>query len=62
MSEEEKSNNVRYVQFSGKGSEFNECKIKTLALAGRKGFNKYLKEDLEYSTDVGGKKIYVKVT
>ena len=50
MSEEEKSSSVRYVKFSGKGSDFNEWKVKTLALARRKGFAKYLKEDLEYST------------
>ena len=50
MSEEEKSISVRYVNFSGKGSDFNEWKIKTLALARRKGFAKYLKDDLEYST------------
>ena len=41
----EKSGSVRYVKFSGKGSEFNEWKVKTLALARRKNFAQYLKED-----------------
>ena len=41
----EKSGSVRYVKFSGKGSEFNEWKVKTLALARRKNFAEYLKED-----------------
>ena len=47
---------MRYVKFSGKGSEFNEWKVKTLALARRKGFAKYLKEDLQNSTDDAVKK------
>ena len=29
----ERSGSVRYVKFSGKGSEFNKWKVKTLALA-----------------------------
>ena len=41
----EKSGSVRYVKFSGKGSEFNEWKVKVLALARRKNFGQYLKED-----------------
>ena len=44
-SDTEKSGSVRYVKFSGKGSEFNEWKVKTLALARRKNFAQYLKED-----------------
>ena len=41
----EKSGSVRYVKFSKKGSEFNKWKVKTLALARRKNFAQYLKED-----------------
>ena len=58
MSEGGKFSSVRYVKFSGKGSEFNEWKVKTLALARRKGFAKYLKEDLQYSTDDAVKKSF----
>ena len=45
MSDEDKSTSVRYVKFSGKGSDFNEWKIKTLSLARRKKFDVYLRED-----------------
>ena len=41
----EKSGSVRYVKFSGKGSEFYKWKVKTLALPPRKNFAQYLKED-----------------
>ena len=51
MSEEEKSGSVRYVKFTGKGKDFNEWKVKTLALARRKGFDKYLKEKHVKSED-----------
>ena len=46
----EKSGSIRYVKFSGKGADFNEWKIKTLALARRKNFAVYLKEDCTRST------------
>ena len=51
MGDEEKSTSVRYVKFSGKGSDFNEWKIKTLSLARRKKFDTYLLEDGNFSTD-----------
>ena len=51
MGNEEKSTNVRYVRFTGKGSDFNEWKIKTLSLARRKKFDTYLLEDDSQSTD-----------
>ena len=51
MGDEEKSTSVRYVKFSGKGSDFNEWKIKTLSLARRKKFDTYLLEDGRLSTD-----------
>ena len=40
MSTDGEKNNgtVRYVRFSGKGSDFNEWKVKTMSLARRKGF------------------------
>ena len=47
----EKSGSVRYVKFSGKGSEVNEWKVKTLALARRKKFAQYLKEDRSKEED-----------
>ena len=51
MSDKEKSGSVRYVKFTGKGKDFNEWKVKTLALARRKGFDRYLKENLETTDD-----------
>ena len=51
MGNEEKSLSVRYVKFSGKGSNFNERKIKTLSLARRKRFDTYLLEDGRLSTE-----------
>ena len=51
MGDEEKSTSIRYVKFSGKGSDFNEWKIKTLSLARRKKFDVYLLEDSSKSTD-----------
>ena len=58
MSEEERSGSVRYMKFTGKGSEFNKQKVKTLALARRKGFAEYLKEDREsYKDSLEAKKI-----
>ena len=60
MSEEEKSSSIRYVKFTGKGKDFHEWKVKTLALARRKGFDKYLKEDLENSEDSKKATAYVK--
>ena len=60
MSEEERSGSVRYVKFTGKGSEFNEWKVKTLALARRKGFAEYLKEDRESSKDSLEAKKFIK--
>ena len=51
MGDEEKSSSVRYVKFSGKGSDFNEWKIKTLSLVRRKRFDTYLLEDGRLSTD-----------
>ena len=43
---------MRYVKFSGKGSDFNEWKIKTLSLARRKRFEVYLREDGSGSDNV----------
>ena len=53
MSTDGEKNNgtVRYVRFSGKGSDFNEWKVKTMSLARRKGFATYLKEDGLLSDD-----------
>ena len=51
MGDEEKSTSIRYVKFSGKGSDFNEWKIKTLSLARRKNFDVYLLEDGSKSID-----------
>ena len=51
MGDEERSTSVRYVKFSGRGSDFNEWKIKTLSLARRKKFDVYLLEDGSKSTD-----------
>ena len=53
MSTDGEKNNgtVRYVRFSGKGSDFNEWKVKTMSLARRKGFSTYLKEDGLLSDD-----------
>ena len=51
MSEEEKSSSIRYVKFTGKGKDFHEWKVKTLALARRKGFDMYLRNDLEDTED-----------
>ena len=42
---------IKYVKFSGKGSDFNEWKIKTLSLARGKKFDVYLLEDGSKSTD-----------
>ena len=39
------------MKFSGKGSDFNEWKIKTLSLVRRKRFDTYLLEDGRLSTD-----------
>jgi len=47
----EKNGTVRYVRFSGKGSDLNECKVKTMSLARRKGFATYLKVDGLLSDD-----------
>ena len=44
-SDTEKSGSVRYVKFTGKGTDFLEWKVKTLSLARRKGFSEYLVED-----------------
>ena len=60
MSDEEKSSSVRYVKFTGKGKDFHEWKVKTLALARRKGFDRYLKEDLENTTDSKKATAYIK--
>ena len=46
----EKSGSIRYVKFSGKSVDFNEWKVKTLALARRKKFAVYLKEDYTLAT------------
>ena len=51
MGDEEKNTSIRYAKFSGKGSDFNEWKIKTLSLARRKKFDLYLLEDGRKSTD-----------
>ena len=47
----ENSRSVRYVEFSGKGSDFYEWKVKTLALTRRKNFVQYLKEDRQKAPD-----------
>ena len=52
MSDEDKCTSVRYVKFSGKGSDSNEWKIKTLSLARRKRFDIYLREDRSGSGNV----------
>ena len=44
-SDTENSGSVRYVKFTGKGTDFLEWKVKTLSLARRKGFSEYLVED-----------------
>ena len=46
------------MKFSGKGSNFYEWKVKTLALFTRKNFAQYLKEDMQKDPDFGkGKKM-----
>ena len=60
MSDEEKSSSVRFVKFTGKGKDFHEWKVKTLALARRKGFDMYLKKDLEVTDDSKNAKDYIK--
>ena len=44
-SDTKNSGSVRYVKFTGKGTDFLEWKVKTLSLARRKGFSEYLVED-----------------
>ena len=51
MGEEEKLGSVRYINFSGEGNKFKKWKVKTLALARRKGFADYLKTDMLKSGD-----------
>ena len=49
---ETRSTSIRYVTFNGKGGSFVEWKIKTLSLARKKRFDKYLTKEWK-STDEG---------
>ena len=42
---------IRYVWFTGKGSDFMEWKVKTLSLARRKGFKEYLTTNVDWKVD-----------
>jgi len=49
----ERSGSVRYVKFTGKGTDFLEWKVKTLSLARRKGFSEYLiQETSDHTADL----------
>ena len=44
-----RNGSIRYVMFTGKGLDFMEWKVKTLSLARRKGFKKYLTDVRDYT-------------
>lgn len=60
MGDKEKSTSIHNVNFRGKGSTFNEWKIKMLSLARKKKFDMYLLEDGSKTTDkdVAGRQLH----
>ena len=48
---DKRDGSMRYVRFTGKGSDFMEWKVKTLSLARKKGFKDYLIKDMDRKVD-----------